>query len=142
MTSVMTKGSKQTNAYFVPIADCSGFILQYTPGTGAGGSYQAGSFSQASWSDSGSSNYNIATVTMKPGEGGVFRDMGKTVVSSGMTFRKVQLIVNSPKTYGVAGSVGTVPDADFLTGYVQLSSGPYGVGTPRPAPIAMYPSLW
>jgi len=141
MSSVFGKSYKQTNAYFIPIGDCTQSILQYTPGTGSGGAYTIGSFSQASWTIEENPNYNDATTTMNPGAGGVFRDMGKTVVSSGLTFRKIQLLVNSPSTFGVGGPSGTVPDADFLTGYIQLSSGPYGVASGA-APVAMYPSLW
>lgn len=139
MTSISGKMHKQTSAYFVPVGDCRTKIQQYTPGPNG----RVGSFSQASWTVNGSNGYNadymvsIATA----GAGGVFRDMGKTVVSSGLTFRKVQLLVNSPATNGISGASGTVPDADYLTGYVELSSGPSGVSSGA-APIAMYPSLW
>ena len=141
MTSVISRGSKQTNAYFVPVGDCRTSILQYTPGNGAGGAYNVGSFSPASWTTIGQTGYdtNLMSSIATAGAGGIFRDMGKTVVSSGLTFRKVQLIINSPATNGVSGPI--VPDAEFLTGYVQLSSGPSGVNSGA-APISMYPSLW
>lgn len=131
MTSIPGKMYKQTNAYFVPVGDCRTKIQEYTPGPNG----TVGSFSQASWTINGSNGYNtdymlsIATA----GAGGVFRDMGKTVVSSGLTFRKVQLLVNS--------STGTVPDVNSLTGYVELSSGTSGISSGA-APIAMYPSMW
>jgi hypothetical protein len=139
MSSVSGKNYKQTSAYFVPVGDCRQSIQQYTPGTGA----TVGSFSQATWTIINQTGYNTEYMSSiaTAGAGGVFRDMGKTVVSSGLTFRKVQLLVNSPATNGISGPAGTVPDADYLTGYFQLSSGTAGVSSGA-APIAMYPSLW
>jgi hypothetical protein len=67
---------------------------------------------------------------------GKMRDLGKTYISAGRTFRKVQLInyggqVNGVSgTNGVGGQAGTVPDSDFLTGYIEL--GWEGNGFPAP----------
>lgn len=63
---------------------------------------------------------------------GKLRDLGKTYVSAGRTFRKVQLINygNGSNTFGVGGQSGTSPDSDFLTGYVEL--GWEGAGVPAP----------
>jgi hypothetical protein len=67
---------------------------------------------------------------------GKLRDLGKTYVSAGRTFRKVQLInyggqVNgNSATNGVGGAAGTTPDSDFLTGYIEL--GWEGNGFPAP----------
>ena len=67
---------------------------------------------------------------------GKMRDLGKTYVSAGRTFRKVQLISYSGQTngtsatFGVGGQGGTVPDSDFLTGYIEL--GWEGSGYPAP----------
>jgi hypothetical protein len=79
---------------------------------------------------------------------GKLKDMGKTYVSSGRTFRKVQLIVpgtypNSAvatgagvSTFGVAGqSEAAQPTADYLTGYIEL--GWEGIGSA--APVARAP---
>ena len=54
--------------------------------------------------------------------GGVFRDMGKTVISTGRTFRKVQLLVSTLATEGVGGNVATtaLPFGEYLTGYIEL----------------------
>ena len=131
MASIPGKMYKQTNAYFVPVGDCRTSIQQYTPGPNG----RIGSFSQASWTIDGSNGYNTEYMSSiaTAGAGGVFRDMGNTVVSSGLTFRKVQLLVNS--------STGTVPNVEYLTGYIELSSGPSGISSGA-APIAMYPSMW
>lgn len=67
---------------------------------------------------------------------GKLRDLGKTFVSSGRTFRKVQLINYGGNagatsvTFGVGGQAGTTPDSDFLTGYIEL--GWEGSGYPAP----------
>jgi hypothetical protein len=67
---------------------------------------------------------------------GKLRDMGKTYVSSGRVFRKVQLIVsNAPSTFGVEGNTPTTPNVDYLTGYIEL--GWEGAGFP--APVARAP---
>ena len=77
---------------------------------------------------------------------GKLKDMGKTYVSSGRTFRKVQLIVPGTldgratgagvSTFGVAGQdEQTAPTADYLTGYIEL--GWEGIG--NAAPVARSP---
>jgi hypothetical protein len=76
--------------------------------------------------------------------------MGKTVVSAGRTFRKVQLVVNNSQrnganfalsTNGVAGvntyqALGNTGSAvqDFLTGYIELGF----EGTGPSAPVVPY----
>ena len=61
---------------------------------------------------------------------GKMRDLGKTYVSAGRTFRKIQLISYGTQTNGVGGQANTVPDSDFLTGYIEL--GWEGNGFPAP----------
>lgn len=146
MSSVMTKSFKQTNALYVPLANCANSVLQYTPGSGAGGSYLNGTFGPAAWAagQSGASKYTSTISTI--GAGGYFRDMGKTVVSANRTFRKVQLLVNAVSTSGVGGPVtatGVSQNVDFLTGYIEVASGPGLNGVAgNPAPVAIYPSMY
>jgi hypothetical protein len=67
-----------------------------------------------------------------PGAGRL-RDLGKTYVSAGREFRKVQLVwyaASSASTFGVNGASGTAPDQDYLTGYIEL--GWEGAGAPAP----------
>ena len=69
---------------------------------------------------------------------GKLRDMGRTYVSSGRVFRKIQLIVpntQTTSTFGVEGNQNTTPNVDYLTGYIEL--GWEGAGTP--APVARAP---
>jgi hypothetical protein len=81
----------------------------------------------------GSSSY---LSSIKGPGAGKLRDLGKTYVSAGRTFRKVQLINyggqtnGTSGTFGVGGQGGTVPDSDFLTGYIEL--GWEGSGYPAP----------
>ena len=54
---------------------------------------------------------------------GKLRDLGKTVMSSGRMFRKVQLIAPNTattSTFGVEGNQSTSPNVDYLTGYIEL----------------------
>ena len=69
---------------------------------------------------------------------GKLRDMGKTYVSAGRTFRKIQLVVYGLSTFGVAGRDDvSAPTDDFLTGYIEL--GWEGGGANAPAPVARAP---
>jgi len=63
--------------------------------------------------------------------GAILKDMGKTVVSSLRTFRKVQLVRHNStiSTFGVAGQAATTGE-DYLSGYIEL--GFEGNGTPAP----------
>lgn len=69
---------------------------------------------------------------------GKLRDMGRTYVSSGRVFRKIQLVVPNTQvtsTFGVEGNQNTTPNSDYLTGYIEL--GWEGAGVP--APVARAP---
>jgi hypothetical protein len=90
---------------------------------------------------------NDAAIGLVAGEvapGKLLKDMGKTIVSSGRTFRKIQVVGNtannytgSPSTFGVLGAAETgVPNTDYLTGYIEL-----GVGDDvraAPVPVALF----
>ena len=74
----------------------------------------------------------------------LFKDMGKSIISSGGYFRKVQLVVPQAgsaagqagtgtlngSTFGVGGSAAGVTGEDFFQGYIEL--GFEGNGTPAP----------
>jgi hypothetical protein len=64
----------------------------------------------------------------------VLRDMGKTLISSNRTFRKVQYVISTNSTFGVGGRSSTTPVVDYLTGYIEL--GLEGAGVP--APVAQF----
>jgi hypothetical protein len=71
----------------------------------------------------------------------ILRDMGKTLVSSGRVFRKVQLVQNnSVSTNGVGGTAASGPaqgpSPDYLTGYIELPGMEFQSGTPSFAKVA------
>jgi len=75
----------------------------------------------------------------------LLKDMGRTYLSAGRTFRKVQLVVpqgtganhTALSTFGVGGKAGTaLPDQDFYTGYIEV--GFEGSADARPAPVAKW----
>ena len=139
-------GIKQNlNGFFMPVSSLQGIVYAITNGSGAGGSFQQGGFNfagtatvqQAYWGLLGGATVNgvaspYATTSGNPylssinGAGqGILKDLGRTVVSAGRTFRKVQLVVNASRsggtnyalsTNGVAGQINTTPIQDFLTG--------------------------
>ena len=121
-----TCGPKQSNGYFVPLSGCVNKVLSYSGGAGAGGSFLPGAFAVADWCNSGNAACSpfvssISTI----GAGGLLKDMGKTVVSSSRTFRKVQLIAPGLNTAGTSGVSTT--SGPYLTGYLELSTGQSGV---------------
>ena len=71
--------------------------------------------------------------------GGVFKDMGKTLVSSGRVFRKVQMVATSTSvlfggTDGVAGADTLI--SAYLTGYIELPGQHGSGGFSAPTPVA------
>jgi len=159
MTSVAGRVIKQNMAdlgYFMPVSSLQNIVYTFTPGSGAGGSFAQGQFpTVAAWATitaygktagaTGSGNPYLSSINQ--GGAGILKDMGKTVVSAGRTFRKVQLVVNSGNaalyqnlsTNGVAGgdpyqTSGTTPIQDFLTGYIELGF----EGTGPSAPVVPY----
>jgi len=139
MTSVQnTYNNRLSPNYHMPISSLIGIIYQYNPNAGAV------TFSTATWADgwvsttggprgSGPSRY-ISSIN---GIGaGIVRDMGRTIVSSGRTFRKVQLVVRqsgSTSTFGIEGNAAAPaqPNVDYLTGYVELGTNAFsGPATP------------
>lgn len=145
MTSLQTR-VKQVDTeqgFYMPLSSLQGIIYAFTPGSGAGGSWAQGSFSTASWATTqfnGKANPYLSSIA---GAGqGLLKDMGKTVVSAGRTFRKVQLVNVGAgpqasvyvSTNGVAGQSGTTPVQDYLTGFIELGFEGQGV----PAPVAVF----
>ena len=141
MTSLQTR-IKQVDVeqgYFMPLSSLQNIVYAFTAGSGAGGSFAQGSFSTASWATlfyNGKGNPYLSSIS--GAAAGLLKDMGKTIVSAGRTFRKVQLMQNTAATVstgGVAGaSPGTNPVQDYLTGFIEL--GFDGAGTP--APVAVF----
>jgi hypothetical protein len=129
MTSLLTsvKTTASDTDYYISVASMFNKVNAYNPTTN--------SFSTATWCAVGGQTLATATgftSTLSTTTSGViFRDMGKTVVSSLRTFRKVQVVVpNLASTFGVGGRAAGVTGEDFFQGYIEL--GFEGNGTPAP----------
>lgn len=90
--------------------------------------------------DAGPIGSRFASTISGPGSGKL-RDMGKTYISSGRAFRKIQAIVPGTldgvatgagaSTFGVAGQDElTAPTADYLSGYIELGWEGQNAGAP------------
>jgi hypothetical protein len=131
--SSLTSHIKQIPAnagYYITVADARSYFVANN------GSDEAPSFGQmiSTMSTSGAAVSSLIATA-----GGIFKDMGKTMVSSGRVFRKVQLVVSTGTlaaggTAGVAGA--DVAPSNYLTGYLELP-GQHGSGGSVPAaPVA------
>ena len=134
MTSLLS-GIKQipaNNGYYIPVANCINTFVQNN-GTDA-----APSFGQIV-STLSTAGAGVSSLVNAAGAG-VFRDMGKTLISSGRTFRKVQLLISTPDvstglpaaTSGVGG-----PSPTYLTGYIILPGSGDGANQVGGAPGAV-----
>jgi hypothetical protein len=124
MTSLQTsiKQVDTENGYYVSLGDLRASLVGYNP--------TSQTFSPCTWATGVPPNLSTTLASAGP----ILKDMGKTVVSSVRTFRKVQLVVpagsasaSSLSTFGVAGKAGTTSE-DYYTGYIEL--GFDGTGTP------------
>lgn len=141
MTSIPNFSIKQIpsdSRNFVPISCLMNVIYGLNeatnvlaPATWAAGSVVGGSVA-------GTSKYASSIAGAGAGK---LRDMGKTFVSSGRAFRKVQLIVPGTlngattgagaSTSGVAGdSEAVAPTSDYLSGYIELGWEGQNAGAP------------
>lgn len=136
MSSVSSRIRQNAPSHFMNVASLSGLVYAYTP------VLNSGSFSTASWASVGVNNPYLSTIATA---GGLLKDLGKNIVSSNRYFRKIQLVLpnagarpsTGASTFGVAGAVGTSPNVDYLTGYIEL--GYEGGGTP--APVVQFGTL-
>lgn len=123
MTSLQTsiKQVEAATAYYIPVADIRTDIKCYRT--------DINQFSSAVFTQAAPYSTLVATAG-----GALLKDMGKTIVSSSRTFRKIQLVVpNSPSTFGVQGAEATVT-GDYLTGYIEMGF----EGNGAPAKVAKY----
>ena len=136
-TASGVRGPKQTGGYYVPLGNLVTLssVKTYVAGSGAGGSFQAGTFTNADWAIAGGPAALLPLISSVGA--GLLKDMGKTVVSSNRTFRKVQLVVQGGT--GVSTSASTA--GPFYTGYIELATGPSYVAGASPAPVGFLPGL-
>jgi hypothetical protein len=127
MTSVSGLEYRQVdvdNGYYIPLSNLTGliFALNTTSNT----------LSTASWANFGSRYLSSVNAS----GAGLLRDHGKTFLSGGRVFRKVQLVVpqstGTVSTFGVGGASGTTPNQDYLTGYIEVGFDTAAGATPAP----------
>jgi len=134
MTSLLThrKQIPTNGGYYINVGNCSATFYANTSGSDSAPTFNNAAM-LSSLSTSLKANYSTLIATAGSA---IFRDHGKTLVSSGRVFRKVQLMVSTGNTEGVGGAadgvnsgVGSQPSG-YLTGYIELpglggeSSGP------------------
>jgi hypothetical protein len=132
MTSLLS-GQKQIgeSGYYIPIASLTGQIYSHTDVAGNTGTGGGSNFSTATWAYFGAG----ASLSSIQAGAGLLRDMGRTIVSSLRTFRKVQVVIpnnSTVSTFGVGGR--TVTGEEYFTGYIELGF----EGNGRPAPVAHF----
>jgi len=107
-----------TRADTAPLLTTGNRILSSRVAAGTNVTAANVSFSTAVWSSQGD------TSTLVNGQGRMLRDMGKTIVSSLRTFRKVQAVsVSATNGSSVGAAVGggiTHAGEEFLTGYIEI----------------------
>ena len=135
-------------AYFVTLAaldGTDGAIGNYINTITAVGSNSGGAYAQPTLALTAMSTVltraqatagatNASTIV---GSGKLLKDMGRTVVSAGRTFRKfAPVVAGVPSTFGTFGSAGTTTNAGYGAFYLEV--GREGVGSSNVAPIARY----
>jgi hypothetical protein len=125
MASILrsTREISNNTGYYIPLADIRTKMLSYNEATAQ--------FSTATWAIVPSAGAGPYSTLVASSGAGLLKDLGRTIVSSSRTFRKVQVVVSSISTGGVAGAVGsTYPQMDFLTAYIELGFDGAGAFTP------------
>ena len=123
-------------AYFI-IVDAAGLATSstsklnvFTPGTGSGGATTSGSMTVT---PAATIAPGLAAAHTWVGAGKLIKDMGKTVVVGGVTYRKFQT-VQTPSATGAGGQMGASPS--YYSFYLEVGrDGAQAVG---PAGIARY----
>ena len=145
MSSIPSRTRQNSPSHFMTVANLDGQVYAYNPNAAAA------TFTNATWASSCGAGVFLTGAKYLSSisqAGGLLKDLGKNVVSSGRYFRKIQLVVpnvpgtgastNGVSTFGVAGTdLGTYPNQDFLTGYIEL--GYEGGG--KPAPVVQFGTL-
>jgi hypothetical protein len=125
--------------YYVTLSSVVGQLQSYTPGSGSGGATGSGSFAGVTWSNDGLGARAGATSTLFAANK-IIKDMGKTVVSAGRTFRKFQAVVPQLQSSGGVTGVGTAGTnmPVYATGYLEIAKDGDASVAPGTALIARY----
>jgi hypothetical protein len=121
--------------YYIVITDIAPSKLNVlTPGTGSGGSTTPGTLATATAADLPA---NVSSLFVA---GKLLKDMGKTIVSSSRTFRKIQAVAAGgagPGSFGVTGSAASATSPGYVTFYLETGREGQNGTTALPA-IARY----
>ncbi len=117
-------------AYFIVISDISAKLNVYTPGTGSGGAATAGSMAIT---PAATIAPGLASAAAAVGAGKLIKDMGKSVVVGGVTYRKFQ-VVQTPSATNAGGQMGK--SSDYYSFYLEV--GRDGAQFAAPPAIARY----
>ena len=133
-------------AYFMTLA-----ALEATPGTAvytntlsaagsnSGGAWVPPTLALANMSNIlGSGATSHANASALVGSNKLLKDMGRTVVSAGRTFRKFAPVIpaSAASSFGVTGAAAVTPNSGYGSFYLEV--GRDGVAPATPAPIARY----
>ena len=132
-------------AYFMTLAALDGALgatgtyinTLATAGSNSGGAWVSPTFSLVAMSTvlGGSNAANASTLV---GTGKLLKDMGRTVVSAGRTFRKFAPVIPASvaSSFGVTGGAAVTPNTGYGSFYLEV--GRDGLAPATPAPIVKY----
>jgi len=127
-TGLSQRTVSMDNEFYIPIGNLTNLIFGLNATTNQ--------LSTASWAYFGSRYLSSVSTA----GAGLLKDHGKTYLSGGRTFRKVQLVVpqstGTQSTFGVGGATGTAPNSDYLTGYIE--TGFDAASGTLPTPVAKW----
>ena len=124
-------------AHFIVITDLStptNRLNVYTPGTGSGGAATAGTMTVTTAAVIAPGLANAAAAV---GPGKLIKDMGKSVVVNGVTYRKFQTVQTPSAVVGTASALGQMGASPTYFSFF-LEVGRDGAQVNGPAGIARY----
>jgi hypothetical protein len=106
------------------------------------GSNSGGAFANPTFSLVAATDVAIGLTAAELAAGKLLKDMGKSVVSAGRTFRKFAAVGTGSykysSTFGVTGTSAVAPQAGFGTFYLEVGREGNPGSTAVPAPIVRY----
>jgi len=131
---------------YTPTGLMSHMHVLTSAGSNSGGAFVGPTLAVANARDAfgiaSSDTAGIAGALVEVGQGKLLRDMGKTVVSSGRTFRKFAAagtgLARYASSFGVVGGPATAPNGGYATFYLEVGREGSAGATTAPAPVARY----
>ena len=115
-------------AHFIVVTDISSKLFSYTPGRFSGGATEPGTVTTVA---AAALAAGTTPITLTAGK--LIKDMGKSVVVGGVTYRKFQAVV-APTATGAGGQAGRTPE--YYSFFLEV--GREGAANASPAGIARY----